>query len=54
MILNYEKNSRQNTKSNKINALSKIHISPNLIVKKHMTYWGNYKYNIQKVSKHFI
>jgi len=54
MIWNYEKNSKQNTKSNKINALSKIRISPNLIVKKHMTYWGNYKYNIQKVPKHFI
>jgi hypothetical protein len=42
-----KKNSKQNTKFNKICALSKIHISPNLIIKKHITYWGNYKYNIK-------
>jgi len=34
MIWNYEKNSKWNTKSSIIYALSKIHISPNLIVKK--------------------
>jgi hypothetical protein len=34
--------------------LCTFNISPNLIVKKHMTYWGNYKYNIYKFSKHFI
>jgi hypothetical protein len=30
----------------KICAFSKIPISSNLIIKKHLTYWGNYKYNI--------
>ncbi len=54
IIWNYDKFSRWNTKFGKNCALSKIHISPNLIVKKKMTYWGNYKYNIYKVSKHFI
>jgi hypothetical protein len=39
MIWNYDKFSRQNTKFGKIYALSKNCISPNLIVKKHMTYW---------------
>jgi hypothetical protein len=34
MIWNDDKFSRWNTKSNKIYVLSKIHISPNLIVKK--------------------
>jgi hypothetical protein len=34
MIWNYEKISKQNTKSSKIYALSKICISPNLIIKK--------------------
>jgi hypothetical protein len=34
MIWNYDKFSRSNTKSNKICELSKILISPNLIVKK--------------------
>jgi len=42
----HDKFSRRNTKSGKICALSKIIISPNLIVTKHMTHWGNYKYNI--------
>jgi hypothetical protein len=46
MIWNYDKFSKQNTKFGKIYALLKFYISPNLIVKKHMTYWGNYKYNI--------
>jgi len=46
MIWNYDKFSRWNTKSEKIYALSKICISPNLIVKKKKTYWGNYKHNI--------
>jgi hypothetical protein len=36
MIWNYDKFSRQNTKFGKINALSKNHIFPNLIVKKHI------------------
>jgi hypothetical protein len=35
MIWNYNKFSRQNTKSSKVCALSKIHISPNLIIKNH-------------------
>jgi len=38
MIWNYNKFSRWNTKSGKMCALSKICISPNLIVKEHMTY----------------
>ncbi len=46
MIWNYDKFLRWNTKSSNIYALSKKFISPNLIVKKHMKYWGNYKYNI--------
>jgi hypothetical protein len=54
MIWNYDKFSRRNIKFGKIYALSKKIISLNLIIKKHMTYWGNYKYNIKKVSKHFI
>jgi hypothetical protein len=41
MIWNYDKFSKQNTKSGKIYALSKILISRNLIVKEHITYWGN-------------
>jgi hypothetical protein len=43
MIWNYEIFSKQNTKYGKFYALFKICISPNLIVKKHMAYWGNYK-----------
>jgi len=39
-------NFQDKTQNLKICALSKIHISPNFIIKKHMTYWGNYKYNI--------
>jgi hypothetical protein len=46
MIWNDDKFSKQNTKFGEIYALSKIHIYANLIIKKHMTYWGNYKYNI--------
>jgi len=36
MMWNYDKFSRQNTKFGKISALSKNHIFPNLIVKKHI------------------
>jgi len=46
LIWNYEKISKQNTKYGKIYALLKKNISPNLIVKKHMAYWGNYKLKI--------
>jgi hypothetical protein len=51
LIWNYDKFSRQNTKSRKICAHSKTHISPNLIVKKNIAYWGTYKYNIKRFEK---
>jgi len=49
MIWHYEKNSRRNTKFGKIYALSKIHISPNLIGKKK---W-NIRVIINKIYKKF-
>jgi hypothetical protein len=35
----------KNTQFGKIYALSKKLIYSNLIIIKHMTYWGNFKYN---------
>jgi len=54
MIWNCHKFSKWNTKSSIICTLSKKNIYSNLVVKNHMTYCGNYKYNKKKVSKYFI
>jgi hypothetical protein len=45
MIWNCDNFSRWNTKSSKICRLPKILIYSKLIIKKHMMYWDNYKYN---------
>jgi len=41
-------------KKRKIYSLSKNHVYSNLIVNKHMTCWGKYKYNKLKIENSFL